>query len=326
MRICVVGAGAIGGWIGAWMARAGHDVSLVARGTQLDALRSGGMILQSGEGSEALRVRASSEPADFGAQDVVFIGLKAYSIGPMLPRIAPLVGPDTVVVPALNGLPWWYFHREGSALEGSSIACLDPQGAMFSLLDPAHIIGCVVHGAAQVIEPGTIRHTAGNLFILGEPDGSESGRIGRLSAAMREAGFDAPVTRDIRLEIWMKLIGNLSYNPIAALTLAWMHEINANERILAVIRQMMVESMRVAEALGVRISMSIEKRIEIARAIGRSKISMHQDVDRGRPLEIDAIIGAVVELARRLDIETPVINIVHALIEERARHLAAAGG
>lgn len=322
MKICIVGAGAIGGWIGAWMARAGNEVSLVARGEHLRVLRDSGLTFQSGGQDTRFKVAASSEPADFGSQDVVFIGLKAYSIGSMLPRLAPLVGPDTVVVPAINGLPWWYFHGAGGPMDGESIACLDPERRMFADLDPSRIVGCVVHGAAQVIAPGTIRHTAGNLFILGEPDGSESPRVLRLSSTMREAGFDAPVTREIRQEVWMKLIGNLSYNPIAALTLAWMNEINANERLLAVIRQMMVESMRVAEALGIRISMSIERRIAIARDIGRSKISMHQDVDKGRPLETDAIVGAVVELARRLGVDTPVIDVVHALIEERARHLA----
>lgn len=324
MKICIVGAGAIGGWIGAGMARGGHEVSLVARGAHLDRLRSSGLTMISNGVSQSFPVRAAADPSEFGAQDAVFIGLKAYSIPDMLPRMTALLDADTMVVPAINGLPWWYFYREGGRFDGSAIACLDPQDTMFRALDPRHIVGCVVHGAAQVIEPGVVRHTAGDLIFLGEPDRTSSARVTVLSTAMRSAGFDAPVASDIRQEIWMKLIGNLSYNPVAALTLAHMHEINANERILDLIRTMMRESMAVAEAYGITVNMSIETRIELARQIGGSKISMHQDVDKGRPLEIDAIVGSVVELARRAGIGTPMIDMVHALLEERARHLAPA--
>jgi 2-dehydropantoate 2-reductase len=321
MKICIVGAGAIGGWAGAWMAQAGHEVSLVARGAHLAALRRDGLTLVSQGQRLQCALPASDEPGDFGVQDAVFLCLKTYSIPAVLPRIRPLVGPDTVVVPAINGLPWWYFYKQGGPGEGSAIACLDPAGRMFAALEPRHILGCVVHGAAEVTAPGAISHTAGNRFILGEPDGSRSGRARRLAAAMVAAGFDASVSADIRVEIWTKLIGNLSYNPVAALTLAWMHEINGNESLLALIRAMMQESMRVAEAYGVRVPMSVEERIAVARKIGNSKISMHQDIERNRPLEVEAIIGAVAELARKAGIATPMVDAIHALVAERARHL-----
>jgi len=178
MKICVVGAGAVGGVAGAWFAKAGHEVSLVARGAHLEAIRARGLTLISGEKREVHPVRATSEPADFGVQDAVFICLKTYSIGAMLPRLKSLIGPDTTVIPAINGLPWWYFYKEGGSLEGRSIDCLDPDGRMLSALDPKHILGCVVHGAAEVREPGVVRHTAGRLFIIGEPDRTRSARCG----------------------------------------------------------------------------------------------------------------------------------------------------
>ena len=321
MRICVVGAGAIGGLVAAWFARAGHEVSLVARGAHLEAIRRRGLTLISGGKPELHPVRASSEPADFGIQDAVFICLKTYSIAAMLPRLKSLVGPDTMVIPAINGLPWWYFYKEGGRFDGQSVACLDPDGSMFSALDPRHILGCVVHAAAQVTAPGVVSHTAGRLFILGELDRSVSERAGRLAAAMNAAGFEARLAADIRVEIWTKLIGNLSYNPVAALALAHMDDIHGSEALLALIRRMMEEAMRVAGAYGVRIPMTVDERMDIARQLAGAKISMHQDVEKRRPLETEAIVGAVVELARKAGIATPMIDAVYALIAERARHL-----
>ena len=321
MKVCIVGAGAIGGFAGALFARAGHAVSLVARGAHLEALRERGLTLESDGRRETHRIPAAQDPGEFGVQDLVLIGLKTYSIPEMLPRIRPLVGADTIVVPAINGLPWWYFYREGGRFDRRPIACLDPKGEMLAALDPAHVIGCVVHGAAELVEPGVIRHTAGRTFILGEPDGAASARLQRLGAAMETARFEVKLTQRIRDEIWTKLIGNLSYNPVAALTLARMNDIHANPDLLALIRVLMQESMRVAEAYGARITVSMEERIEIARKLGDAKISMHQDVDRRRPLEIDAIVGSVVELGRKAGIATPMTDAVHALITERARHL-----
>jgi 2-dehydropantoate 2-reductase len=321
MRICVVGAGAVGGVTGAWLAGAGHDVSLVARGAHLEAIQRRGLTLISGGKAQVHPVRASSEPADFAVQDAVFICLKTHSIAAMLPRLKTLVGPDTIVIPAINGLPWWYFYKEGGRFDGQSVACLDPAGVLFGALDPKHILGCVVHAAAEVPEPGVVRHTAGRVFLIGEPDRTESARAERLVAAMNAAGFEAKRAADIRVEIWIKLIGNLSYNPVAALALAHMNDIHGSEGLLALIRRMMEEAMRVAGAHGVRIPMTVEERIDIARRLAGAKISMHQDIEKRRPLETDAIVGAVVELARKAGIATPMIDAVYALITERAKHL-----
>ena len=326
MKICIVGAGAIGGFAGALFARAGHEVSLVARGTHLEALRSRGLMLESEGGRETFRLPAAADPAAFGAQDVVLVALKAYSIAPMLERMRPLVGADTMVVPAINGLPWWYFYREGGRFDGKPIACLDPEGRMFAALDPACLIGCVVHAAAEVAEPGVVRHTAGRRFVLGEPDGSDTQRLRRLAGAMQAAGFEVQTSGRIRDEIWMKLIGNLSYNPVAALTLARMDDIHANPALLELIGAMMRESMQVASAHRVRVGVSVEERIGIARLIGNAKTSMHQDVERGRALEIEAIVGSVMELAAKAGVATPMIDAVHALLAERARHIGAALG
>jgi len=231
------------------------------------------------------------------------------------------VGPETTVIPAINGLPWWYFFREGGRFDGQPVACLDPAGTLFEALAPRHILGCVVHAAAEVPEPGVVRHTAGRLFLVGEPDRTRSARAEHLVAAMNAAGFEARQAEDIRVEIWVKLIGNLSYNPVAALALAHMNDIHGSEPLLALIRAMMGEAMRVAGAYGVRIPMTVDERIDIARQLAGAKISMHQDIDKRRPLETDAIIGAVVELARKAGIATPMIDAVYALIAERAKHL-----
>ena len=321
MKVCVVGAGAIGGLIAAGFARAGHEVSLVARGAHLEALRANGLTLLSGDKRELFRLRASDDPSVLGAQELVFLCVKTTSIAAMLPRTNSLLGRDTVVVPAINGLPWWYFFKEGGRFDGQAVACLDPEGRLFQALDPRRILGCVVHAAAQVAEPGVVRHTAGREFLIGEPDRSSSARAERIVAAMNAAGFEAKFAADIRVEIWLKLTGNLSYNPVAALALAHMDDIHRSPGLLALIRALIEETMRVAEAYGVRVPITVEERIDIARKLAGAKISMHQDVERRRPLEVDAIVGAVVELARKAGIATPMIDAVHALIAERARHL-----
>jgi 2-dehydropantoate 2-reductase len=321
VKLCVVGAGAIGGLVASGFARAGHEVSLVARGAHLDALRANGLTFLSGEKREVFRLPASDDPSELGPQDAVFLCVKTYSIAAMLPRTKPLLGRETVVIPAINGLPWWYFYSEGGKFDGQPIACLDPQGTLFRALDPRHIIGCVVHAAAQVPEPGVVRHTAGSEFLVGEPDRSRSARAERLVAAMNAAGFQAKLAADIRVEIWLKVTGNLSYNPVAALALAHMDDIHGNPGLLALIRSLIEETMRVAQAYGVRVPITVDERIAIAKKLAGAKISMHQDIERRRPLEVDAIVGAVVELARKAGVATPMTDAIHALIAERARHL-----
>src|SRR3989475_2575775 len=216
MRICVVGAGAVGGMTGGWFAKAGHEVSLIARGAHLEAIRKRGLTLISGGKPEVHPVRASSEPADFGVQDAVFICLKTHSIAAMLPRLSALVGQDTMVIPAINGLPWWYFFGEGGRFDGQPVACLDPAGTLFEALDPKHILGCVVHAAAEVSEPGIVRHTAGRGFLIGEPDRTRSARAGRLAAAMNTARLEAKQAAGNRGEVWGKLVRKPFFNPVAA--------------------------------------------------------------------------------------------------------------
>lgn len=292
----------------------------------MQALRHAGLRLERFDGpAEHFQLPASDDPADHGPQDVVVIALKAYSIAAMLPRLEPLLLPDTVVVTAINGLPWWYFQRLSGPHEDLRIATLDRDGSMARAIDSSRIIGCVVHASGEVAEPGLIRHTSGRLYLLGELDGRETARLRAVCEAMTAGGCDARPTPSIRNEVWTKLIGNLSFNPVAALTLARMHEICANSGLISLIRAMMVEAMRVAEHYGERVAVTVEKRLEIARALGSAKVSMHQDLERGRPMEIDAIIGSVVELARRASIATPAIDAVFALITERARHLTGGG-
>lgn len=320
MRVCVVGAGAIGGLLGARLAAAGHEVSLVARGAHLAAIRANGLGLKDDAGVRSLRVPAAEDPAGFGPQDVVVIALKAYSIGPMLARIAGLLTPDTAVVTAINGIPWWYFCRAGGRFDGQPVECLDPHGEMLRALDPRHLVGCVVHGSAEVVAPGLVHHTSVGSFILGELDGRASPRVQAFAGAIEAAGLRATVSTRIRDDLWTKLVGNTSYNPVAALTGALMSEINANPELIELIRRMIEEAIAVAAAHGCRMTVSLDERFALARKLREVKVSMLQDLERGRPLEIDAIVTAVCELGRKAEVPTPTIDGVEALIRERARH------
>ena len=325
MKIAVVGAGSIGGALAARLALAGHDVVTIARGAHLDALRLKGLTLVDhldGGSTSVAGVSASDDPAAFGVQDVVFIGLKAHAIPAMLPRLAPLVGPDTMVVPAINGLPWWYFQRAGGPDDGLVVASVDPDGDMASRLDAAHIVGCVVHIAAEVGAPGVVHHTGGRTLVVGEIDRALDDpltpRLRRLAHALDEAGFETRMSGDIRYDVWAKLIGNLSFNPVAALTFANMARICASEGLLDVIRAMLREAMAVAAAYDVAIAMTPDERIDLARKLGAARISMHQDFQARRKPEIDAIVGSVIELAERAGVAVPVTRMVHALVRERA--------
>jgi 2-dehydropantoate 2-reductase len=326
MKVCIVGAGSVGAVLGAKLAATDHQVSLIARGAHLAAIRAGGLKLVDHVGacSGTYALAAGDEPAAFGPQDLVVIALKAHAIAAMLPRLAPLIAPHTVVVPAINGFPWWYFHRHGGALDGVSLDVLDPGGAMFRALDCAHILGCVVHIAAEVRAPGEVHHTGGRRLVLGEPDNSASERLQATCAALTAAGFEAVASSNIRFDLWWKLIGNLSFNPIAALTGTLMNEIIADEGVLDVIRAMMKEAMAVSAHYGITMPMTPDQRIDVARGLGAAKISMLQDLEQRRPLELPAIVGAVIELAQRAGIEVPTIRAVHALTAARARALGLA--
>jgi len=324
MKICIVGAGAIGGLLGAYLARAGHQVSLVARGAHLSAIRARGLEVRSGGERITVSVTASDQVTDLLQQDAIFVALKANGIGAMLPRLSPLIGPKTLVVPAINGIPWWYFYREGGRFDGEPVACIDPEGNLMRSVDCGRILGCVVYAAAEVIEPGVIEHSAGRRFVLGEPDGSQSERAQCLAAALRASGLDAPLSDRIRDEVWTKLIGNLAFNPICALTASRMDEAVANPAIVALMRCVMNEGIRVGEAYGVRFQVTADQRLQMtAERIGSAKVSMLQDLERGRPIESEAIVGAVCELGRRVGIPTPVTDTIYTLISQRGKTRSA---
>ncbi len=323
VNICVLGAGSIGATIGAKLFASGQSVCLIARGAHLDAIRSNGLQLVDRVGSRSgtFRVPASAEPSDFGVQDVVLVTVKAHSLGPAMARIQHLVGPGTVVVPAINGLPWWYFHRAGAPYEGTRLRSLDPDGTLEAALDCAQVIGCVVHLAAEVGQPGHVQHTAGRRLIVGEPDGSDSQRLRRLQAALQAADFACEVSPHIRRDVWSKLIGNLSFNPVAALTGYRMDQICADAELLELIRQVLREGMDVAGRLGVTIGLTPDERIDVARQLGAARISMLQDLERRRPLELAAIVGVVIELAELTGVQVPATRTLHALVRARARSL-----
>ena len=319
MKICIFGAGAIGGYMGAKLAAAGADVSLVARGPHLRAMQERGLtLIEEGE-RRTVAVRAAEDPAALGVQDYVVVTLKAHSVPPVVARMQPLIGPETTIVSGVNGVPWWYFHKIGGPLEGTRLQSVDPGDAQWRGFGPDRVLGCVVYPAAEVEEPGVIRHIEGNRFSLGEPDGSKSDRAERLSAALTAAGLKAPVRPRIRDEIWVKLWGNLSFNPISALTHATLDVLCTDPGTRGVARAMMLEAQTIAEALGVRFPIDVDRRIEGGAAVGSHRTSMLQDLDAGRPMEIDALVGAVQELGRLTGTATPTIDTVLALVRLRAR-------
>jgi 2-dehydropantoate 2-reductase len=319
MRICIFGAGAIGGYMGAKLAQAGADVSLVARGPHLAAMQADGLSLIEDGVRTTLPVRASEDPSELGPQDYVIVTLKAHSVPPVVAQMHPLIGADTTIVSGVNGVPWWYFHKIGGDLEGTRLASVDPGNAQWDGFGPDRVLGCVVYPAAEVSAPGVVTHVEGNRFSLGEPDGSKSDRALALSRALTAAGLKAPVRPRLRDEIWVKLWGNLSFNPISALTHATLDVLCTDADMRPVVRRMMVEAQQVAERLGVKFPIDVDRRIDGGAAVGAHRTSMLQDLDAGRPMEIDALVGSVQELGRITGIETPTIDTVLGLIRLRAR-------
>ncbi|MCI1192453.1 2-dehydropantoate 2-reductase [Calidifontimicrobium sp. SYSU G02091] len=328
MKIAVVGAGAIGGYLGARLALAGEQVTFIARRKNLEAINAHGfrLILEDGSLAHARDVRAVERYADAGPQDAVLLTVKAHQVRDLLPDLRALFGPQTMVVTMINGVPWWYFHRLAGPYEGRRLDSVDPGGAIAAHIEPERIIGSVVYPAAELVEPGVVRVIEGNRFTLGEPDGSRSERIEALSQAMIRAGFKAPVSKDIRGEIWVKLWGNLSFNPISALTHATLEDICRFPPTRALAARMMAEAQAVAEALGVRFKIGLEQRIAGAEAVGAHKTSMLQDVEAGRALELEALVGAVVELGRITGVPTPTIEAVYAAVQLLQRTLQAQHG
>ena len=319
MKICIVGAGAIGGFLGVRLADSGHDVSLLARGAHLAAIRDNGAKLVDGRSETVVRVAASDNPADFGPQDYVVITLKTPSLPAMVPTLGPLLGDATAVVSAMNGIPWWFCQHLAGPLGGRRLQSIDPDGALAAALPAERIIGCVVHAGASVSEPGVIRHAAGDLFIIGEPDGAATPRTTAFAAAVTGAGLTGRVTGSIHKEIWTKLIGNMGMGPISALTRLTLAGIanDSDARALAV--AMIEEAIAIGDRIGLHMDMSAEARVDLGAELGDFKPSILQDLEKGRPMEIDALIGVVAEMGQLVDVPTPTIDTVLALQRAQAR-------
>ncbi|MET0596969.1 MAG: 2-dehydropantoate 2-reductase [Mesorhizobium sp.] len=323
MKLAVFGAGAIGGFLAARLAAAGEvELSLVARGAHLAAIRERGLTLVEGGESRTFPVRATDRTEELGAQDYVLLTLKAHGAAGALDAILPLLGEATAVVTLQNGVPWWYFHGLDGPFRDARLSSVDPGGSLWDGIGPERAIGCVVYPAAEIEAPGVVRHVDGVRFSLGEPTGEKSARARRLAEVLIAAGLQAPLRDDIRSEIWVKLWGNLSFNPISALTGATLEAIVADDGTRGVARAMMLEAQAIGEALGVRFPIDVDRRIRGAGAVGAHKTSMLQDLERGRPLEIDALVGSVQELGRLVGKPTPTVDTVLALV----RRLAAERG
>ena len=318
MRICIYGAGAIGGYLGVQLSLAGHDVTLIARGPHLEAMRANGLKLLIGDEERVAHPRCTGDPSEAGPQDYVIVTLKAHSVPRVVDAMQPLLGPDTAVVSAVNGVPWWYFYKLEGPWEDRRIESVDPGGVQWDGIGPDRAIGCVVYPACDVPEPGVIRHISGDRFTLGEPSGEKTERVVQLGKAMVDAGFKAPV-RNIRDEIWVKLWGNLCFNPISALTEATLDVVATEPGTRTVARAMMLEAHAIGEKLGVRFKVDVDKRIDGAAAVGAHRTSMLQDLTLGRPMEIDALVTAVQEMGRLVEIPTPTIDVVLSLVQQRGR-------
>lgn len=314
MKITIVGAGAIGGYLGTKLALAGEDVTFIARRRNLEAINAEGfrLVLEDGTQEHAKGVRAVERMGEAGPQDVVLLTLKAHQLREVVDELPALYGPDTMVVSMVNGVPWWYFHALGGPHEGRAVTRVDPDGAIARAIPAERVIGSVVYPAAELVAPGLVKLVEGNRFTVGEPSNERTPRVEALSQALMKAGFKAPVSRDIRSELWIKLWGNLSFNPISALTHATLEGICRFAPTRELARRMMAEGQAVAEALGVRFKITLEQRLAGAEAVGAHKTSMLQDVEAGRALELEALVGAVIELGQIAGVATPTIEAVYA--------------
>jgi 2-dehydropantoate 2-reductase len=328
MKYTIVGAGAIGGYLGAKLALAGEDVTFIARNRNLAAINARGMTLHLPDGStqQAKHVRAVQDPTEAGPQDVVLLTTKAHQLLDLVPGIRSLFGPETMVVTMVNGIPWWYFQKLGGAYDARQLSSVDPDGALGAGIEVKRIIGGIVYPAAELLEPGVVKVIEGNRFTLGELDNQRTPRIEALSKSMMAAGFKAPVSRDIRSEIWVKLWGNLTFNPVSALSHATLEDICCYPLTRELAQRMMEEAQCVGEKLGVAFKVSVDQRIAGAQAVGAHKTSMLQDVEQGRALELEALLGSVVELARITDSPTPTIDAIYAVTSLLSHTLTQQGG
>lgn len=318
-KICVFGAGAIGGYLAVELALAGHDVSVIARGAHLEAIKAQGLTLRTASCEKHASVRASDRADEFGHQDFVLCALKAHQAHEHAQAFVPLLGPETAVVTAMNGIPWWYFYRNGGAHDGRHLESVDPGGRQWTIIGPERAIGCVVESTCEVVAPGVIEHHGFNRLTLGEPDRSISERVKSLSAIMIAAGFDAPVRGEIRWNVWLKLWGNVCFNPIGALTHAPLDRIATEPALHALCKLMMHEAKGVGDSLGIVIDESMmDRRLTAAGKVVGHRVSMLQDLERGRAMEIDALVAAVQELGRLTGVATPTIDLILSLVQERA--------
>jgi 2-dehydropantoate 2-reductase len=311
MKICVYGAGAIGGLMAAWLARAGHDVSLVARGAQLDAIRRDGLRVRSKSGTESFKIKADADPAQFGAQDYVLVTVKAQSLTDVAAGIAPLLGDQTSVVTAMNGVPWWFLNMR--------LKSLDPDGLLSRAIPTERVVGCVIHLAASNPEPGLVSHNMGAKLILGEPGGENTARTRRIADALAAAGFEIVVSSTIEKEFWVKLLGNVSFNPVSALTVSTADRLIQNEEVKAYMVEIMREVLAIGRAVGVDANIDPEARIDMARVLGPFKTSMLQDLEGGKRLEIDGLLAGTLEIARKAGVRAPFTESLFGLIRARAQ-------
>lgn len=327
MRVCIVGAGAIGGYLGLRLARAGEEVTLIARSAHLEAIEKSGLRLLMQDGTEQVAkwVKATSSLREAGRQDVIVLAVKAHQIAPIAADMRALFNPYTMVITTQNGIPWWYFQRHGGEFEGYRINAVDPDGVIGANIEPERIIGCIAYPASEVRSPGVIRHVEGDRFPLGELDGSESDRVRLVSDMFARAGFKSPILTDIRSEIWLKLWGNLTFNPVSALTHSTLVDICQYPLTRRLAEQMMTEAQTIAEKLGARFRVPLEKRIAGAERVGKHKTSMLQDVEAGKGLETDALLGAVIELGALTRTPTPSLEAVYACVKLLERTITENG-
>jgi len=318
VKICIYGAGAIGGFLGVQLARSGQTVTLIARGQHLAAIRAHGLRLRMGGESQLVRPACTDDPNKVGPQDFIILAVKAHSLPAIVEHLPQLLGPQTAVVTASNGIPWWYFYKLAGPWENRRIESVDPGGRIWQGIGPERAIGCVVYPACEITAPGEITHRYGDRFSLGEPGGERTERCAGLSAALSKAGLKAPVRSAIRNEIWVKLWGNLCFNPISALTHAPLDVITTDPGTRSLARHMMLEAEAIGERLGIKFGISLERRIEAASAVGPHKTSMLQDLEQGKRMEIDALVTVVQEFGLLVGVATPYIDAVLALVRQRA--------
>lgn len=325
MKIAIAGAGAIGAFLGATLHRAGEEVFLLARGAHLQAMQAHGIRIISAQDEFVAHPAATNDPTEIGPVDVILLTVKAHSLPEIAPRLAPMLGPETAVVSAQNGIPWWYFQSHGGPWDGTRLENLDPKGVVSKAIESWRVVGCVVFPSAEIVQPGVVRHVEGDRFTIGEPDGSQSQRCREIAQVLIKAGLRCPITTRIRQDLWVKLLGSVAFNPISALTKATLYEITTDIEVSYVARKVMEEADAVARRLGIEPLISIDRRLAGAEKVGHHKTSMLQDLEAGRPLELESLVGAVLELGEKLNLPMPYTRTIYActrLLSQVSSHKA----